>query len=102
MRAGVLIVQRYDRQHPALELFMSIAISGIVVLIFVAAVGFFVVRRAMRLAIRLTLIGAVLLAALIGAFWWWYTSGASTTNTPSTQTERRANGTQRRSQNSMR
>jgi len=81
---------------------MSIAISGIVVLIFVAAVGFFIVRRAMRLAIRLMLVGVILFAALIGAFWWWYNFGALTTTTSPTQTERHSTGTQRRTQNSPR
>jgi len=47
------------------------------VIIVVAVVGFslffFVLKRVLRMAIRLALVGAVLLALLVGAFaWWWY------------------------------
>jgi ABC-type proline/glycine betaine transport system permease subunit len=79
---------------------MSIAIASIVVLVAVAAVGFFIVRRAMRLAIRLIFIGAILLAVLAGAFALWYQSGSSTTSSP--QTERRPTTTPRRTSNSTR
>jgi ABC-type proline/glycine betaine transport system permease subunit len=78
---------------------MSIAVTSIVVLIAVAAVGFFIVRRAMRLAIRLIFIGAILLALLVGAFTLWYQSGATTT---SPQNERRPTTTPRRTSNSTR
>lgn len=78
---------------------MSIAVTSIFVLIAVAAVGFFIVRRAMRLAIRLIFIGAILLALLVGAFALWYQSGTTTT---SPQTERRPTTTPRRTSNSTR
>jgi len=81
---------------------MSIVLTSIVVLVAVAAVGFFIVRRAMRLAIRLIFIGAILLALLVGAFALWYQSGSSTTTTSSPQTERRPNTTPRRASNSTR
>ncbi len=47
------------------------------VIIVVAFVGFgvffFVVKRVLRMAIRLALVGAVLFALLAGAVaWWWY------------------------------
>jgi len=77
---------------------MSIAVTSIVVLVAVAAVGFFIVRRAMRLAIRLIFIGAILLALLVGAFALWYQSGTTT----SPQTERRPTTTPRRTSNSTR
>jgi len=79
---------------------MSIVLTSIFVLIAVAAVGFFIVRRAMRLAIRLIFIGAILLALLVGAFALWYQSGTTTT---SPQTERRpTTTTPRRTSNSTR
>ncbi len=82
---------------------MSIALTSIIVLIAVAAVGFFIVRRAMRLAIRLIFIGAILLAALVGAFALWYESGSRMTTTTSPQTERRSTTTMpRRTSNSTR
>ena len=37
------------------------------------AVFFFVLKRLLRMAIRLAVVGAVLLALLVGAAaWWWY------------------------------
>jgi len=47
------------------------------VIIVVALVGFgiffFVVKRLLRMALRLALVGAVLFALLAGAVaWWWY------------------------------
>jgi len=47
------------------------------VIIAVALVGFwlffFVLKRVLRMAIRLAVVGALLLALLAGAFaWWWY------------------------------
>ena len=47
------------------------------VIIIVALVGFgiffFVVKRLLRMALRLALVGAVLFALLAGAVaWWWY------------------------------
>ena len=37
------------------------------------AVFFFVLKRLLRMAVRLAVVGAVLLALLVGAVaWWWY------------------------------
>ena len=37
------------------------------------AIFFFVLKRLLRMAIRLAVVGAVLLALLVGAVaWWWY------------------------------
>jgi hypothetical protein len=49
----------------------------LVTIIAVALVGFwlffFVFKRLLRMAIRLAVVGAILLALLAGAFaWWWY------------------------------
>jgi heme A synthase len=72
---------------------MSIAIIAVSLLLIVAAVGFFIVRRAMRLAVRLILVGAVLLAVLIGAFSLWYSTRDSASSSP--QTEKRSTQTRR-------
>ncbi|MFN2453410.1 MAG: hypothetical protein ABR577_04250 [Pyrinomonadaceae bacterium] len=74
---------------------MSIAIVGVIAVLFaVAAVSFFVVRRVMRLAFRLALVGALLIALLVGAVVLWYNFGGAATSSP--QTERRSTGTPRR------
>jgi hypothetical protein len=49
----------------------------IIAIIVIALAGFwlffFVFKRLLRMAIRLALLGAVVLALLAGAFaWWWY------------------------------
>ena len=49
----------------------------LVVIIVMALVGFwlflFVLKRVLRMAIRLAVVGALLLALLVGALaWWWY------------------------------
>jgi len=49
----------------------------IVIVIAVALVGFwlffFVLKRVLRMAIRLAVVGGLLLALLVGALaWWWY------------------------------
>jgi hypothetical protein len=49
----------------------------ITAIIIFAVVGFvlffFVVKRLLRMAIRLALVGAILFALLVGAVaWWWY------------------------------
>jgi len=49
----------------------------IIAIIVVALVGFwlffFVLKRLLRMAVRLAVVGAVLLALLAGAVaWWWY------------------------------
>ncbi len=80
---------------------MSIAIVvGVVFLFVVAAISLFVVRRAMRLAIRLVVVGALLLVLLIGVVAFWYKFSDSSTSSPSN--EKRSNGTQRRAPASAR
>ena len=49
----------------------------LVIIIVAALVGFwlflFVLKRVLRMAIRLAVVGALLLALLVGAVaWWWY------------------------------
>ena len=56
-----------------------------IVIFAVVAFGifFFVVKRVLRMAIRLALVGAILFALLAGAVaWWWYApfGGASDAN----------------------
>jgi protein-S-isoprenylcysteine O-methyltransferase Ste14 len=72
---------------------MTIAvIVGILILLGALWVFLFLARRAMRWAVRLALLGIVLLALLVGGIaWWWY--GASETATP--QRERTAPATRR-------
>jgi hypothetical protein len=58
----------------------------LVAIIVIALVGFwlflFVLKRVLRVAIRLAVVGALLLALLVGAVaWWWYEpSGGSSKN----------------------
>jgi hypothetical protein len=59
----------------------------LVVIIVMALVGFwlflFVLKRVLRMAIRLAVVGALLLALLVGALaWWWYDplGGSSNSN----------------------
>lgn len=54
------------------------------VIIAVALLGFwlflFVLKRVLRMAVRLAVVGALLLALLAGAFaWWWYAPSSGTT-----------------------
>jgi hypothetical protein len=49
----------------------------LVIIIVIALVGFwlflFILKRVLRMAIRLAVVGALLLALLAGALaWWWY------------------------------
>jgi NhaP-type Na+/H+ and K+/H+ antiporter len=49
----------------------------LVVIAIIALVGFwlflFVFKRVLRMALRLAVLGAIILALLAGAFaWWWY------------------------------
>ncbi|MCA1592782.1 MAG: hypothetical protein LC754_09065 [Acidobacteria bacterium] len=63
---------------------MSTQLTAIVVAVIGFAVFFFVVKRVLRMAIRLALVGAVLFALLAGAVaWWWY--GASLSDFSPTQ-----------------
>ncbi|HEX8119120.1 MAG TPA: hypothetical protein VF521_17720 [Pyrinomonadaceae bacterium] len=59
----------------------------LVVIIVAALIGFwlflFVLKRVLRMALRLAVVGALLLALLVGALaWWWYDplGGSSKTN----------------------
>jgi heme/copper-type cytochrome/quinol oxidase subunit 4 len=57
---------------------MSISvIIGIIVVVFALSVFLFIARRAMRWAIRLALLGIVVLALLAGALAWWLYYGSS-------------------------
>jgi hypothetical protein len=52
---------------------------GTIAIIVVALVGFwlffFVLKRLLRMALRLAVVGALLLALLAGALaWWWYST----------------------------
>ena len=49
----------------------------LVIIIVIALVGFWlffaVLKRVLRMAVRLAIVGALLLALLVGAVaWWWY------------------------------
>lgn len=53
-------------------------VTAIIVVVAVLGFGlfFFVVKRLLRLALRLAIVGAVLFAVLAGAVaWWWYAPG---------------------------
>jgi hypothetical protein len=58
------------------------ATISIAVLAFVGFVlFFFVLKRLLRMALRLAVVGAILLALLAGAVaWWWYAPTAPSTN----------------------
>ncbi len=63
--------------------------------ILVALVGFwlffFVVKRVLRMAIRLAIIGALLFALLAGGIaWWWYAPGDA--SAPATRNTSTRNG----------
>jgi hypothetical protein len=67
----------------------------LVVIAVIALVGFwlflFVFKRALRMALRLAVLGAVVLALLAGAFaWWWYSSPSERTPPPRTNAPRQA------------
>jgi heme/copper-type cytochrome/quinol oxidase subunit 4 len=75
---------------------MTIAIViGIIILIFAVWVFLFMARRAVRWAIRLALLGIVVLALLVGglAWWWYYGSGSASAPVKETRpgATRRAN-----------
>jgi hypothetical protein len=58
----------------------------LLIIIVVALVGFWlffvVLKRVLRMAIRLAVVGALLLALLVGALaWWWYDPLGSGTST---------------------
>jgi hypothetical protein len=58
---------------------LSISIAAVALVGFV--LFFFVLKRLLRMALRLAVVGAVLLALLIGAVaWWWYSPSGGATN----------------------
>jgi hypothetical protein len=62
---------------------MTIAvIISIVALIGALWVFLFIARRAMRWAVRLALLGIVVLALLVGGLAWWWYYGAGESNAP--------------------
>jgi len=62
---------------------MGLQLTAVLVAVVGFALFFFVVKRVLRMAIRLALVGAVLFALLAGAVaWWWY--GASLTDSSPT------------------
>ena len=63
---------------------MTLAIIA-VVLVVSAALIFTLARRALRLVVRLALVGALLFAVLAGALFYWYKTGGLT---PSSNTQR--------------
>ncbi|HVF56906.1 MAG TPA: hypothetical protein VM934_12205 [Pyrinomonadaceae bacterium] len=57
---------------------MGIEIYAIIVAVVGFGLFFFVVKRMLRMAMRLALVGAVLFALLAGGVaWWWHSSGDS-------------------------
>ncbi len=71
---------------------METPIIAVVIGVIGLAVLFVIMRKVLRMAIRLVLVGLVLFALLIGGvFWWWNSGGTSDKATPS-----RDAGTQRR------
>ncbi len=71
----------------------------LLVIIAVALVGFWlffvVLKRVLRMALRLAVVGALLLALLVGAFaWWWYDplGGGTTDSNRGAPTRQTRNG----------
>jgi hypothetical protein len=56
-----------------------------IVLGVVAAVGFFVLKRALRWAVRLFLLGVAVVLLLAGAVMWWWYAPAGGGDTPARQ-----------------
>ncbi|HEV7858793.1 MAG TPA: hypothetical protein VGO91_09215 [Pyrinomonadaceae bacterium] len=70
-------------------------IVGIMILIGAVWVFLFMARRAVRWAIRLALLGIVVVALLVGGLAWWWYYGSGSPNAPVRETRpaatRRAN-----------
>ena len=50
------------------------------------AIFFFILKRLVRMALRLALVGAFLFALLVGAIaWWWYEPLGSSSSQPASQ-----------------
>jgi len=66
----------------------------LVVIAIIALVGFwlflFVFKRVLRMALRLAVLGAIILALLAGAFAWWWYSPSERTPTPKPNAPRQA------------
>ncbi|MBA2501389.1 MAG: hypothetical protein H0V27_00785 [Pyrinomonadaceae bacterium] len=75
---------------------MTLAIIAIV-LVVSAALIFTLARRALRLVVRLALVGALLFAVLAGALFYWYKTGGlnSYLNTRTPATNRSTRNTNR-------
>ena len=57
----------------------TISIAALAIVGFV--LFFFVLKRLLRMALRLAVVGAILLALVAGAVaWWWYSPAARATN----------------------
>ena len=71
---------------------MEIGIIAIVVGVLALFVLFVVARRVLRLAFKLALVGALILALIAGGiFWWWQSSSSNATEPkarPTTNTRR--------------
>jgi ABC-type proline/glycine betaine transport system permease subunit len=66
---------------------MGIEIIAILVAVVGFGLFFFVVKRLLRMAVRLALVGAILFALLAGGVaWWWYSSGDSSSSNTTPQT----------------
>lgn len=67
---------------------MTAAIIAIVFALVGFAVFFFIVKRMVRMAVRIVLVGAFLFALVVGALaWWWYAplGGASSSQNANRQ-----------------
>lgn len=67
---------------------METPIIAIVIGVVGLALLFIIMRRVLRMAIRLVLIGLVLFALLIGGvYWWWSSSGTGDKASPARGTQ---------------
>jgi hypothetical protein len=61
---------------------MTTPIIAVVASVIGIALLLFVLRRALRLAVRLMFVGVILLALLVGAVVWWWNNGSGGANSP--------------------
>ena len=55
----------------------------------IAALAFFIVKRTVKMAIRMMIVAAILLIAIVGGIsFWWFTSGTKPVNRPPNQRNR--------------
>ena len=64
---------------------MEITATLVVVLLVVAGVAYFIVKRALKWAVRLALLGVLALLLLAGGVAWWWYSPADPRTTPRQQ-----------------